>query len=138
MILLRNCVLLPLALVCLCAANGEAQARLTVVNNSERDMTLKVMKGLGVDDSLHETISIIPGGRQTVLFHETGVYVAKTMATLRGRDPIYQKGQPFRVYVGRHGYSVLTLTFTIIESAVPQLTGGQQISKEEFERDSRR
>jgi hypothetical protein len=127
--------LLGLCLV-LIANTVHAQARLTIVNQSQRQMTVKVMEISGDGDTLHDTISINASGSQTVYFSKTGDYFTKTMAVLSGREPIYQKGQPFRVYVGTDGYSVMTVTFSITESAVPQVTGGKQISKEEFDKDS--
>ena len=52
---------------------------------------------------------------------------------LKGKDPVYQKGRPFQVTNDENGYSVLTLTFSIRESTVPQVAGGKQISKLEFD-----
>jgi hypothetical protein len=115
---------------------AHAQARLIIENNSQRQMTVKVMNTSNGADTLHQTISIVPVGTQTVYFSETGDYFCKTMAVLSGRDPVYQKGEAFRVYNGRDGYSVITLTFSITESAVPQVLGGKEISKREFDRDS--
>lgn len=127
--------LLGLVLVFL-AHPAHAQARLTIINQSQREMTVKVMKTDAGKDILHDRISITALGSQTVYFSETGDYFTKTMAVLSGRDPVYQKGQPFKVYVGRDGYSVMTLTFSITESAVPLVTGGKQISKQEFDQNS--
>jgi len=87
----------------LVAGNAYAQARLTIVNQSQRQMTVKVMRSSGADNTLHGTLSIGPMGNQTMQFTETGDYFTKTMAVLDGQDPIYQKGQPFKVYVGRDG-----------------------------------
>ena len=102
---------LSAAVLLFIAASAQAQARLTVVNQSQREMTVKVMKAGDAGDTLHGTMTIPPMGSRTMTFSQTGVYFAKTMATLAGHDPMYQKGQPFRVYVGSGGYSVLTLTF---------------------------
>ncbi len=111
-----------------------AQARLTIENNSGRNMTVKIMAGMGEGGSLHETVSISPYGESTVYFSQTGYYYTKTKAVINGKDPVYQKGQPFRVVNDDTGYSVMTITFTIKESAVPQVSGGKQISKQEFDR----
>ena len=118
------------------SAQAQAQARLTIVNQSYRELTIKVMRAGDFEDTLHGTMTILPMSSRTMSFSETGVYFMKTMASLPGRDPIYQKGQPFRVFVGSGGYSVLTVTFTIVESAAPQLTDGRSISRDEFDRDS--
>lgn len=111
------------------------QARLTIENNSQRSMTVKVMEGYSGNGVLHETVSISPYGNKTIYFSESGYYFTKTKAVLRDKEPIYQKGQPFQVTNDRTGYSVLTLTFTIKESTVPQVMGGKQITKAEFEQD---
>ncbi len=111
-----------------------AQARLTIENNSARTMTVKIMRGSDQFSSLHETVTIAPHGEETVYFSQTGYYFTKTKAVANGRDPIYQKGQPFHVVNDDTGYSVMTITFTIRESAVPQVSGGKQISKQEFDR----
>ena len=117
----------------LAAANGtQAQATLTIQNNSQRNMKVKVMRGT-TQGSLHKTVSIAPFGSATVNFYETGNYFTKTKAVLAGRDPIYQKGKAFHVTNDDTGYSVLTITYTIKESAVPQATGGTPISKTEFD-----
>lgn len=120
----------------LVATAAQAQARLVVDNQSQRQLTVKVMNLAAGRETLHATITIRPFASQTVHFTETGDYFTKTMATLSGRDPIYQKGQPFRVYNGSGGHSVITLTISIVESAVPLITGGEEISREEFERNT--
>lgn len=118
------------------AGAAHAQARLVIENQSARQMTVKVMQTSDSADWLHQTTDVGPFGTRTVYFAETGVYFLKTMAVLAGREPVYQKGETFAVYNGSDGYSVITVTFTIRESAVPQLLGGEEISKQEFERDS--
>lgn len=60
----------------------------------------------------------------------------KTKATYPNKKPVYKKGDPFKVYVGSDGYSVLTISFTIKESALPDSMGGKQISESEFESDN--
>ena len=79
-----------------------------------------------------EPVFIAPRASWTVLLYETGDYFLKTMAVLDGTDPLYQKGRPFRVYIGNDGVSVITMTFSIVESAVPQVAGGQEISRREY------
>lgn len=111
---------------------GNAQARLTIENNSMRQMTVKVMKGSSGKGTLHESVNISAYGSETVYFTETGYYFTKSKAILNGKDPVYKKGKSFKVINGSDGYSVLRLTFTIKESAVPASTG-QTISKNEFD-----
>ena len=111
---------------------GNAQARLTIENNSMRQMTVKVMKGSSGKGTLHESVNISAYGSETVYFTETGYYFTKSKAILNGKDPVYKKGKSFKVVNSSDGYSVLRLTFTIKESAVPASTG-QTISKNEFD-----
>lgn len=111
---------------------GNGQARLTIENNSMRQMTVKVMKGSSGKGTLHESVNISAYGSETIYFTETGYYFTKSKAILNGKDPVYKKGKSFKVINGSEGYSVLRLTFTIKESAVPASTG-QTISKSEFD-----
>lgn len=111
----------------------KAQASLTIENNSMRSMTVKVMKGYNGKGTIHETVTVSAYGSETVFFSESGYYFTKTKAVLKGKDPVYRKGQPFEVTNNSSGYSVMTLTFSIKESAVPQATGGKSISKTEFD-----
>lgn len=110
-----------------------AQARLTIENNSIRSMSVKIMKGYGGKGSLHEMVDIAAYSSETVYFYDSGYYFTKSKATLKGRDAIYRKGKPFSVTNDQSGYSVMTLTFSIKESTVPQVTGGKAISKAEFD-----
>ena len=129
---IKNIVLLFLLLVFSSTAIAQ-QASLTIENRSIRSMTVKIMKGSSGKGTLFTTITISANSKETVYFSQTGYYFTKTKAVLNGKDPVYQKGQPFKVVNDDTGYSVLTLTFVIKESAVPQVTGGQQISKSEFD-----
>lgn len=124
--------LLSLVFVLFVSIQLNAQARLTVENNSQRSMTVKVMRGSG-KGVLHKTVTISTYGSSTIYFSESGQYFTKTKAVLNGKEPVYQKGQPFRVTNDETGYSVMTLTFSIKESSVPQVLGGKQISKSEFD-----
>jgi hypothetical protein len=111
------------------------QASLTIVNNSQRSMSVKVMRGSSGKGQLHEKVTIYANSSETIYFSQSGNYFTKTKATINGRDPICRKGKPFKVTSDETGYSVLTLTFTIKESKVPQVMGGVQISQKEFEQD---
>ena len=125
--------ILIISFIMLLTSIVSAQASLTIVNNSMRSMTVKVMQGFSGDGTLHETVSIAANSNQTVYFSNSGYYFTKTKAVLQGKTPVYRKGQAFEVTNNSSGYSVLTLTFSIKESSVPQATGGKQISKSEFD-----
>ena len=110
-----------------------AQAKLTIVNNSMRLMTVKVMKGYSSPAELYESVTVNAYDRVTVYFSNSGTFFTKTKAVLNGKDPVYRKGESFQVTSNSTGYSVMTLTFTIVESTIPQATGGKTISKSEFD-----
>jgi hypothetical protein len=110
-----------------------AQASLTIENNSKRTMTVKVMNTYNGIASLYRLVSITAYSSETVYFSSSGYYFTKTKAVLDGKDPIYRKGESFHVINNSSGYSEMTLTFTIVESSVPQATGGKSISKTEFD-----
>lgn len=101
--------ILVIILLCMSSLGVSAQARLTIENNSQRQMTVKIMKGFG-NGSLHELVSISSYESKTIYFSQSGYYFTKTKAVLRGKDPVYQKGQPFKVTNDDTGYSVMTLT----------------------------
>lgn len=130
--ILKTTILTAILLLTSFAVN--AQARLTIENNSMRSMTVKVMKVYSGKDTLHETVTIGAYSSETVYFSNSGYYFTKTKAVLKGKDPVYRKGQPFEVTNNSSGYSVMTLTFTIKESTVPQASGGKAISKSEFDK----
>ncbi len=115
-------------------SSAQEQASLTVENHSQRYMTIKVMRTENGVSSLHETITISAHSSSTVYFAESGYYFTKTKAVLNRKDPVYQKGKPFLVTNDETGYSTMTLTFSIKESNVPQVSGGKQISKAEFDK----
>ena len=110
------------------------QANLTIVNNSMRSMTVKVMQEYGASVFLYKTVTIGANSRNTIYFDESGNYFTKTKAVITGRDPVYRKGELFEVINNSSGYSEMTLTFTIVESAISQASGGKPISESEFNR----
>ena len=112
------------------------QASLKINNQSSRQMTVKIMRTYSDFADLHNTVYIPPFSSKSMYFNETGYYFAKTKATLSGKSPIYRKGDPFKVYNGSDGYSVLELTYSIIESSTPEVTGGKEITKTDFESDN--
>lgn len=107
-------------------------AELRIVNDSQRQFTVKVMKETG---EKYATVSIDSNSSKTIEIDQTGNYYLKTKAVYPGKRPIFKKGDPFKVYVGSDGYSVLTITFSIKETALPDPMSGEQISETEFEKD---
>jgi hypothetical protein len=108
-------------------------AELRIKNDSQRQLTVKVMTAAG---QRYAVASVESDSTETIDIHKTGEYYLKTKATLKGRQPVFRKGNPFKVYVGVDGYSVLTVTFSIQESDLHDPMSGRQISESEFETDS--
>lgn len=104
-------------------------ARLTINNNSERDLTIKVMKNSG---GLYTTLYIGPKQSRTCYIQQQGYYYTKVKAERNHFDTIYSKGDVFYVTNNSTGYSVLELTYWIEESQYPQ-SSGTRISKSQFE-----
>ena len=112
------------------------KAELHIVNNSGRMLTVKVMHhNPGSGDSRFSLFTVNPHSASVEYFAKTGRYYLKTKAELKDKETIYKKGNPFEVYVGRDGYSVLTITYTITEKAVKNPMEGKEISRGEFEMD---
>lgn len=109
-----------------------SQARLSIENNSGRELTVKVMKTDGGNGTLIETVTINAYNNRTVYFEQSGTYFTKSKAVLYGKNPVYKKGQLFEVTNDSSGYSILTLTFSIKESALSN-SSGRTISKSEFD-----
>ncbi len=130
---LTQTIFFTLLLCAITVLKTYGQARLTIQNNSQRTMTVKIMRGFTGKGTLHQTVSIGSYGSAIIQFTESDYYFTKSRAVLQGKDPIYRKGQPFQVTNDSSGYSVMTITFSIKESSVPQATGGKQISKTEFD-----
>jgi hypothetical protein len=98
-------------------------------------MNVKVMKASANGKGrLFKRLQIAANTSGAVTFSSSGTYFTKTEAKINGRPPIFKKGLSFIVHNDASGYSVLTLTFSITESSLPQSTG-QTISQSEFEAD---
>jgi hypothetical protein len=120
---------LSLAMLHFCDAQS---AELHIKNNSGRTMLIKIMNSN--TNRLYRTLRLSAYENVTEYFSETNKYYCKTEARKQGSESIYEKGKAFEVYVGRDGYSVLTITFSVSESNSPNVLGGSRISKDEFDR----
>ncbi len=126
-------LLLSVVLCCLLTHIGMAQnAELRIKNNSARSMTVKIMNK--ATNRLYKRVELSAYDESTTYFVSTGQFYCKTEARMYGREPIYEKGNAFRVYVGDDGYSVLTISFSVSESSQPDVLGGNRISKSEFDK----
>ncbi len=57
--------------------HSDAQARLVIENNSQRFMTVKVMKSDTGNGTLHKIVQIPSHSSETIYFSETGYYFTK-------------------------------------------------------------
>jgi hypothetical protein len=109
-------------------------AELHIKNTSNRTLTVKVMNASS--GRLFKKFTVYPRATYIEYFAITGSFFLKTKAEYPGRETLYEKGNPFRVYVGTDGYSVLTITYAIQESDVANPLEGKSISRQEYERDN--
>ncbi|HLT73030.1 MAG TPA: hypothetical protein VKZ75_10280 [Cyclobacteriaceae bacterium] len=116
---------------------GAQRAELHIDNNSMRTLEIKIMKGHpDRSTGLYTKFTINPYGRTTKYFSSTGDYFMKVKAMRPERKPAYSKGDPFRVYVGADGYSVMTITYSIQETTTSvNPLNGETISEAEYEGD---
>lgn len=108
-------------------------AHITFTNNSERTVTVKVMKLTG---GLYSTVYVSPKSSRTISITQQGYYYTKTKAEKAMSETIYSKDDPFFVQNNSQGYSVLEITYWIQESKYPQ-SSGTRISRSEFENDNK-
>ncbi len=112
---------------------ASGQANLTIENDSDRKMFVKLMEGKGKKSTLYSMVVINANETQIVNFTKTGNYFTKMMAELEGRETVYQKGKQLKIINDAKGYSVMKLVFSIKESKMPLVSGGERISREEYE-----
>ena len=105
-----------------------SQARLEIINNSERSLYVKIMEKGG---GLYAKMAVAPYSNDTQYFEETGYYYLKTRGSKKGLRPVFKKGNAFKVYNGTDGYSVLTITYSISGGVSAD---GREISEDEFNR----
>ena len=128
-------IFLLLVLVLLSHESIAQHAKLIITNNSDRVMTIKIMSYYEYSKpQLFGSAIVLPHDSRTSYFSSTGNFFLKVKAVRTGRDPVYTKGNPFEVYVGHDGYSVMEITYNLIESNVPNPLEGKRITKEEFEK----
>ena len=112
---------------------ANCQANLTIENDSDRKMFVKLMEGKGKKSTLYSMVVINAHETQIVNFSKTGFYYTKMMAELEGRETVYQKGKPMKIISDSKGYTKAKLVFTIKESKIPMASGGEKITREEYE-----
>lgn len=135
----RNCTFLIILLIASSIQLFSQQASLTIINKSNRSLSVKIMKGVGKKATLYKTEYISPKGTQVIYFSETGRYFTKTQAILVDKDTldndtIYSKDSPFEVISDpKRGYSNITMKFRVKESKKPVLEGSAAITRKEYD-----
>lgn len=128
------CVIFVALWISLFASTSWAEnAQLILNNNSGRTMAIKVMRDNGTLYSSGHNVAA--NSSLTIYIPNTGNYYLKIKAIHFSNPPVYTKGNPFKVYVGADGYSVLTITFSLKESRTPSPLEGRSINKNDFEKD---
>lgn len=133
---------LPLIiLMIVCSMNAfSQQATLTIINKSDRQLTVKVMKGPNEKKAvLFKTDSVTPKGKQVIYISETGLYFTKTQAIHYSKedpkmnDTLYSKDRPFQVISDkRRGYSNITMKYTVKESKKTDPEDATPITRKEY------
>jgi hypothetical protein len=117
------------------------QASITIMNKSDRFLTVKIIKGGLKKGTLYKTTTIAPQGKETAYFDQTGHYFIKNQAILVAKDTnendtIYSKGNLFEIISDpRRGFSHVTMKFTVKESKHPITEGNTAITRKEYEND---
>ncbi len=129
---------LVLGVLCMVGLHGGlyAQSRaaeVRIVNQSQRTMEIKVMQNTNQGALKYYEASVPANGTAAIAIFQSGTYYLKIKAEYPGREPVYSMGDPFECHVGSDGYSVLTFTYTIDESAAS--LEGRSITRGEFEKD---
>ena len=129
---------LSLSLLCIVGLHGGLYAQshpaeVRIVNQSQRTMEVKVMRNTNQGALKYYEVLIPANTQGAISIFQTGTYYLKVKAEYPGRDPVYSMGDPFECHVGSDGYSVLTFTYTIDESAASM--EGRSITRGEFEKD---
>ncbi len=129
---MKKFLIIYLLLFFIASISFAQSAELRVHNKSGRNMTVKIMNKY--THRLYKTLNLLPYEQSTAYFAQTGQYYCKTEALMYGRNPVYEKGNAFEVYVGSDGYSVLTITFSVSEGSSANVLEGNKISKSEFDK----
>jgi hypothetical protein len=114
------------------------QASITIINKSDRDLTIKIMKGSEKKFTFFVSDHVGPRGKQVIYFSEPGRYFTKSQAILASkdtlmRDTLYSKGNPFMVIADKkRGYSNITMKYTVKESKKPVQEGLIAITRKEY------
>lgn len=136
----KNNSILGVFLIAISVQSFSQQASLTIINKSNRYLTVKIMKGPEKKATFYKTDKVSPKGTQIIYFSETGRYFTKSQAVLINKDTtitndtLYSKDNPFEVIADKkRGYSNITMKFTVKESKKPILENVIPITRKEYE-----
>lgn len=128
---IKMVIVFAFACVAVTVMAGPQPAQVLVVNSSDWDMEVKIMK---VDGTLYSKSAIKPHGSITFSVYETGNYYLKTKATKLDCSPLFRKGDAFKVVSEAYGYSKITVTYSIEGGSALSSGEGATISEAEYNR----
>ncbi len=135
----RNITLLIIFMIATSIQSFSQQASLTIINKSDRYLTVKIMKGPEKKATLYKTDVVSPKGKQIIYFNETGRYFTKSQAvlinkdTLIGNDTLFSKEKPFEVIADqKRGYSNITMKYIVKESKKSSPQDAISITSKEY------
>jgi hypothetical protein len=137
----KNNLLIFIFLLAAPAASFSQQASLTVVNKSDRFLTVKIMKDSEKKFTLYSTNHVDPNGKQLIYFSEAGRYFIKSCAIPDAKDTLmreslYGKGNPVMIVADKkRGYSNIIMKYSVKESKKPVQEGVINITRKEYEED---
>ncbi len=116
---------------------SQDHATMTIKNQSERYLTVKLMKGNDRKYEHMKTDSVMPKGAQVFYMTETGQYFTKCQAVLINKkdpsknDTIYSKDKPFLIRAdAKRGYTNIIYEFTVEENK--KSSGATSITSKEY------
>lgn len=135
----KNSLFLAIFMIIISLQSFSQQASLTIINKSNRQLKVKVMKGPEKKAVHYITDSLAPKATKIIYFTETGFYFTKSQAILISKDDpkmndtIYSKDKPFQVISDkRRGYSNLTMKYTIKETKKSEADDVVPITRKEY------
>ena len=92
----------------------EPKARLSLVNKTDCDLTVKVMNA--VTSHLYQAVDIPPHDTAAVDISRNGRYFTKVRATCDDRRPAYRRTGTVQFQCDAQGYTNAEMTFTMVAS----------------------
>ena len=106
-----------------CKTIFSQNATITIKNKSDRNINVRLMKGLEKKSVLYKTDSVAPKSTLVLNVYETGFYYTKLRAiqydkkSPENSDTIYSKDRPIQIISDKkRGHSNVTIEFKVKES----------------------